>query len=184
MKKEQRLTTARLCFLAMLTAIFVLLDYFGNLTLPIFGGVLKITLAGLPVVLAALLFGPFQGAAVGLIGAFLGQMISAYGLSITTPLWIAPAMVRGLLAGFLFISFKKRAQIFPVAVCIIVSSLAVTGCNILAQYLDALILGYAYEPLLLLGYLLKTLNSVITAVVMTVITLPIYRGIRKAAFLK
>ena len=60
---------------------------------------MKITVDSLPILVAALLLGPLDGLAVGLIGSFLNQMLT-YGLTVTTVLWILPAGIRGLVVGY------------------------------------------------------------------------------------
>jgi ECF transporter S component (folate family) len=86
-------TTKRLAADAMLAAMFVCLSLV-SISLPN----MKITLDSLPVLVAAFLFGPLDGLAVGLTGSFLNQMLT-YGFTATTLLWILPAGLRGLLVG-------------------------------------------------------------------------------------
>ncbi len=65
---------------AMLAAVCVVLGCVGlNL------GNNKITFEGLPVLIAAMMFGPIDGMIVGAVGTFLSQLIM-WGLMITTPL--------------------------------------------------------------------------------------------------
>lgn len=78
---------------------------------------------------------------VGLVGAFLGQLMT-YGVTATTVLWIIPPAVRGLLIGL----YAKRCgyelsrkQLVGV---LIVTSLVVTLLNTGAIYLDSVIYGY------------------------------------------
>ena len=62
-------------------------------------GFIKISFESLPVLVAALLFGPIDGAAVGLVGTLLSQLL-LYGLDASTPLWILPYVVIGIVCGF------------------------------------------------------------------------------------
>ena len=45
-----------------------------------------------------MLYGPVGGLLVGLLGAFMGQLLT-YGVTATTILWILPQAARGLLVG-------------------------------------------------------------------------------------
>ena len=63
---------------------------------------IKISLTGLPIIFIAVVYGPIEGMLVGGIGEFFCQLVSQYGLTPTTPLWVLPAIVRGLIVGLLF----------------------------------------------------------------------------------
>jgi 5-formyltetrahydrofolate cyclo-ligase len=90
---KKTFTTRQMAMDAILAAVCAVLGYFG----PDFGN-LKITFEGLPVIVAALLFRPLDGAAVGGIGTLLYQLLR-YGVTATTPLWILPYVLCGLLVG-------------------------------------------------------------------------------------
>ena len=59
---------------------------------------MNISVASLPLIISAMLFGPLGGLLVGLLGSFLEQLLT-YGLMATTVLWLVPNTVRGLLLG-------------------------------------------------------------------------------------
>ena len=107
--------TRRLAFDAMLAAMCAVL---GALSIDL--GNLKITFEGFPVLLGALLFGPLDGLAIGGIGTLVYQLLR-YGVSVTTPLWILPYMLAGLLVGLIAkgekeLSLKRLAlAVFPAA---------------------------------------------------------------------
>ena len=88
MRNTKRLVTDGLC-----AALYVVLSSFLSLNL----GPIKLSISGLPVILAALLFGPADGLTVGLLGGFLGQLTGPYGVSVTTPLWMLPVGVLGFI---------------------------------------------------------------------------------------
>ena len=64
-------TTKKLCYIALLVAVYVLL----SMTFTIKTGNLEITFKSLPVVVAALLFGPAGGGMTALLGEFLCQVM-------------------------------------------------------------------------------------------------------------
>ena len=49
----------------------------------------KITFSGLPIIIIAILYGPFAGFVVGLIGSVLSQILT-FGITATTIYWIWP----------------------------------------------------------------------------------------------
>ena len=120
-----------------MVAVYVVLNPVGPIRL----GWINISVSALPIIVGALLYGPGGGLMVGLVGAFLGQLMT-YGVTATTVLWIIPPAVRGLLIGL----YAKRCgyelsrkQLVGV---LIVTSLVVTLLNTGAIYLDSVIYGY------------------------------------------
>ena len=159
--------TRRLVLSAMLTALYVLLSLYVTINL----GNMKITLDALPILIAALLFGPLTGAAVGLVGSFLVQMLT-YGFTPTTLLWILPAGVRGLLVGAAAkrLDLTKRGNLLAT---IVVSALIVTTINTVVMAIDAKLYGY-YSHAYVFGaliwrYLAGILVSVVYAAVLPVL---------------
>ena len=118
-------------------ALFIVLNYASfNLQF------VKFSAKGLPVIFIAVIFGPLEGALLGGVGEFLCQLVSPYGLTPTTPLWILPWIVQGLIVGFMF---KQRdAKEHPILwiITVITCCLAVTGLNTLVIWIDGLVMQY------------------------------------------
>lgn len=152
----------RLCVNAVMVALFLVFDLisikFGNF---------KITFGGLPIILTAVMFGPLDGAVVGLLGSFLGQIFT-YGIGITTPLWILPAGIRGLVMGLLFIAFKRSKNFGILTLEIVISSLIVTLANTGVIYLDSIILDYP-SGIVLIQTALRAVSGILSAIVYSVI---------------
>ena len=87
----------KMAIIAISIALFVVLDRYCSFTLDN----LKITFNILPVLILAFIYGPIEALIAGLLGSFVGQMLS-YGFSVTTVLWIIPAGFRGLIVGLFF----------------------------------------------------------------------------------
>lgn len=141
--------TRRLAFDAMLAAMCAVL---GALSIDL--GNLKITFEGFPVLLGALLFGPLDGLAIGGIGTLVYQLLR-YGVSVTTPLWILPYMLAGLLVG-LIAKGEKELSLKRLALAVFSSSLLIFLLNTLVLYLDSRIYGY-YSPVYIFGSFLPRL---------------------------
>ena len=167
--KNSKKTLQRLCINAILIALVVVFDILA-VKLPN----IKITFGGLPIIICAIIYGPLDGAVVGLCGSFIGQLFT-YGLSITTPLWIIPAGARGIVMGLLFIAFK-RIKAFPVLTLeIIISSIVVTALNTLATYLDGIIIGYDVR-IVFVTTVIRFVIGIITAVIYSALTTVIIRA--------
>ncbi len=141
--------TRRLAVDAMLAAMCAVL---GALSIDL--GNLKITFEGFPVLLGALLFGPLDGLAIGGIGTLVYQLLR-YGVSVTTPLWILPYMLAGLLVG-LIAKGEKELSLKRLALAVFSSSLLIFLLNTLVLYLDSKIYGY-YSPVYIFGSFLPRL---------------------------
>ena len=77
--KSSAMSTRKMVTIAMLTAVYVVLNFAGTVRL----GWINISVASLPVIVGAMLYGPVGGLLVGLLGAFMGQLLT-YGVTATT----------------------------------------------------------------------------------------------------
>ncbi len=167
----------KLCIAAIMAALYVGLDFIAVAVSAPFGGTMKISVSGLPVILAAITCGPLWGAAAGFVGAFIGQLVT-YGISATTLLWVLPAVVRGLLAGWLFRLFRQSTKSYILALETIISSLAVTAINSIVMYIDGLI--YNYSPVVLgISLVNRIIAAVITAIIFAIVLPLLIKFIRK-----
>lgn len=173
----QKNNIKRLCLCAILAAFCFVLDY-GTTLLNNATGVFKLPLSGLPIIVAALMCGPLMGAAVGLVGTFLTQLIT-YGLGPTTVLWILPAAVRGLAVGLLFLAFRRSMKVTWLTLEIVISSLLVTAANTLVIYLDSVFYGYYSFATVFGGLVLRIVIGVVSSVVFAIIVPPIVGAIEK-----
>ncbi len=168
---NKHFTAKRLCFDALLIAMYFALSF-----LTIETPVWKISISGLPIMIGAILFGPGDGFVIGLLGAFMEQLVS-YGLSVTTVIWILPAAMRGLVTG-LYAKSKgfelNRRQI--VFICI-VSGVVLTLVNTLALYLDSKIIGYHYSIVVLT--LIGRIFTGMASSVLYAVLLPMLLGLIK-----
>ena len=142
----QKTTTHKLAIDAMLAAMCAVLGYlsldFGNL---------KITFESVPVLIGALLFGPADGAAIGLVGTLIYQLLR-YGVSATTLLWILPYVLCGLLVGLYAKKHRFELTQKKVLFIIVANELLITALNTVVLYVDSKIYGY-YSPAFIFGSL-------------------------------
>ena len=133
----------RLAFNGILAALTVIL---GFVSIRI-GNVMKISLEDLPVIFAALLFGPADGAAVAFTGIFLYQLLS-YGITVTTPLWVLPFVAAALIVGW----FAKKAGYNntdrQILALFLFAELLIFVLNTGAIYADSKIYGYYYPTII------------------------------------
>lgn len=149
----------RLVIDAMLVGIFVVLSLYASVDV----WVMKFTFNGIAIILAALLFGLKDACAVAILGAFLEQLLT-YGLSVTTPLWILPALFRALFVGGYAQFVKFRYQPLVMIAVVICSSVLVTVVNTGVMWADSVIMGY-YSFAYVFGKILPRFGAgIITAI--------------------
>ena len=146
-------------------------------------GNLKFTFEGLPIHIGALLFGPVDGMVIGGIGTLLYQMLS-YGFTVTTPLWILPYVMCGLVVGWCAKHRSYSLSTGQTAAAVMTGELLITLFNTLALYVDAHIYGY-YTPALITGVLgLRLIICVAKAVAYSVILPSVLTPVRHVFHLK
>ena len=108
---------------AVLIAMYVVLNSIAIRTANI-----KFTLDAFPIIIGAVMFGPLHGTLIGFVGSAIYQLFfSGYGITPTTPLWMLPVIIRGLIVGL----YSRRKAYEPpmgglVAVTILAGVLTTT----------------------------------------------------------
>ena len=172
---SNKFTVRHLTYDAMLAAMYFALSF---ITIRI-GSNMKISVSGLPILIAGLLFGPTHGFLVGLLGAFLEQLFSEYGLAPTTALWVLPAAIRGLVVGLYAKGRRFEMNKGQILFITLLSAIVLTVCNTLAMYIDSKLLGY-YTYAYVFGMLLwRFLSGIAISIVFALILPPLLQGIRK-----
>nr|WP_325212128.1 folate family ECF transporter S component [uncultured Oscillibacter sp.] len=171
--------TRRMCYAALLAAMYVPLALYVAVQV----GNVRISFGSLPVVTAALLFGPVDAVVVAMVGEFFKQILT-YGVTYTTVLYLIPPALRGLVAGIGAVLVLRQGQRLEdqralcYAVCI-VAALCTTVGNTLVNWLDSVLMGY-YFPGLILGDLVwRLLVGMINAVVMASLAIPLVKALRR-----
>lgn len=168
--------TRQLAIDAMLAAMCAVLGY-----VALDMNSVKITFESLPVLLAALLFGPVDGMLVGGIGTLIYQLLR-YGVSATTLLWILPYVVCGLIVGLGAKAGRFDLKRWQVLVLVVVSELAVTLLNTVAIYVDSKIYGWYYPALIVGSLALRLVICVVKAVAFGAILPGLTGAIRRGVF--
>ena len=175
--------TKRITINAMMVALYFALSM---LAVPMGG--LKLTFEHLPVIITALLFGPVDALIVGALAELINQMMT-YGITVTTLLWMAPAMFRGLSVGLcakllgsyvgLDAVIEKKLPVAFLLVCVI-SGLLCSLLNTFTLYVDSKLFGY-YSYAMVFGVLwIRLAASAVSSVLMAVAGKPVLVALRRA----
>ena len=182
MQKKKLVYT--LCTLALLTAMMVLLTMTVSIQTPCF----KLSFGSLPVVLAALLFGPLEGAVVAVLGEFLVQVLGPYGLMPTTIIWVWPPAIRALVVGGAAAVMRRRGtrlESRPVTcygVCAVGAVLTTIG-NTLGMWLDSLVNRTSFAAAAL-WVPARFVSGICTALIIATICMPLVQSLRRSGVLR
>lgn len=173
MKLKNQSIVFKMTLLGLSLALYIALSY-ASINLQF----IKISMTGLPIIFISVVYGPIEGMLVGGIGEFICQLISPYGLTPTTALWVLPAVVRGLIVGLLFkqkdVKTHLKLWIFTVILC----CFAVTGINTFVIWLDAKIFQYPSQ-LTTITILFRFLGSIASAALYALIVPTLFEPLIK-----
>jgi ECF transporter S component (folate family) len=168
--KTKRLVTNGLC-----VAVNVVLSTVAGLHL----GPITISLSGLPILLGAVMFGPADGTIIGLLGGFISQLLGPYGVSVTTPLWILPPALLGLVMGLYAKKKDYALSARQLGLWVFIALCADTTLTTGVMWVDCLVYHYSfvtYSPYIVWRYV----ADVIKAVVYTLVLPPLVKALKRA----
>ena len=179
MYKGKRLDVRTTCMVGILAALYVPLAIYVAVQV----GNVRISFGSLPVVVAALLFGPLEAVLTAMVGEFFKQLLT-YGFTYTTFLYLIPPALRGAVIGAAAIAAARRGRrleerrIRCYGVCILAAMATTTG-NTLVNWLDSVLLGY-YTPALIFGdAVYRFAVGMLNAVVIAAIAIPLVNQLRR-----
>lgn len=156
----------KLTSIAMLIAINVVLCILAPIKL----ANMKFTFEAFPILVAGIIGGPIDGLLVGTIGSSIYQILfSGYGFMITTPLWVLPHAISGLVVGLYSKNHNYKLSLKQTIFICIASALLVTALNTLAIYLDAKIFGYYTFAYVFGSIIFKIIAGILLSIVYSLI---------------
>ena len=178
MNQNKHFTVYQLVIDAMLIAVCAVLGYLAiDLTS------IKITFESLPILIAALLFGPIDGITVGALGTLIYQYLR-YGFTATTALWMLPYIILGFIAGFYAKKQNFRYKPKELGVLVVICELVVTLLNTLVILIDSKIYGWYYPTLITGSLAIRLVVCIAKAIVFGIILYPLLTAVRKNGGLK
>lgn len=173
-------TISRICGDGMLLAMYIVLS---TLTVRLTPN-LQIAFTGLTVIMAVVLYGLPDAILIAALGSFIGQARGAYGLSITTPLWMIPPILRAVVFGIAYEIFLKKGikledKKVLFIVFAIIAGLVTTIANTGAIFLDAMIFEYPVS-MAVVESIFRFVSSILSSVFIALVTLPIIYALKNA----
>lgn len=180
MKKGRTIQLTTDAMLAAMCAVLGYLAFFMDF------GFIKLSFESLPVLIAALLFGPLDGAIVALIGTFLSQLL-LYGLDPSTPLWILPYIVIAVICGFYAKKYKfynttGQIRFIVAAMEFLIFLLNTVSLFLYAEFVDFFNTGWIGKTgaaYVLSGLLPRVIMMVLKAVAFGFLMPPILRAVHR-----
>ncbi len=155
-----------ICIVGILSSLAVILE---SVSIPIslFGGVntYRITFYGIPLMIAGILFNIKVGTLTSFVTAFITQIIiSEYGITLTTPLWMLSTMCWGLIPSIIMYLFKYNKKLLSVSLCVIAGALFASLVNSIALIVDGKIYNYPVN-LTFINIIIRLILSIVTTFV-------------------
>lgn len=166
----------RLTVNAMLIAINAVLCILAPVKIANF----KFTFEAFPILIAGITLGPIDGLLVGTIGSSIYQILfSGYGFTITTPLWVLPHAISGLVVGLYSKKHNNNLTNVQTITITIISALLVTILNTFAIYVDSKVYGYYTFAYVFGSIVLKILAGILLAIIYSLIIPKLFKTINK-----
>jgi len=168
-----------MCYVALLAAMYVPLSLYVAVQM----GNVRISFGSLPVVIAALLFGPLDAAAAALVGEFFKQLLT-YGVTYTTALYLIPPALRGLVIGGMAVLVRQKGgrleerRWLCYGVCVVAAVCTTIG-NTLVNWLDSVLMNYYFPGLILGDLAYRLIVGMANAVIIASIAIPLVGLLRR-----
>ena len=155
MKNESRISVRTLTAMALLIAMSIVFSR----VLSISTGFVRFNLGSLPVLLAALLFGPWAGFAVGVVADMIGGVLAGYAIN---PLITLGAGAIGLVAGYAWQKLPNLRTGLRLQISVLLGHFV--GSMVINSLALRIFYGYAWSVLLT-----RIPNAIVLAAVNTVL---------------
>jgi ECF transporter S component (folate family) len=169
----------RLAIDAMMAALYFVLAFLVNINIM---PNVHVTPASIAIILVAVLYSPADAVMVAVVGELINQ-VAKYGITLTTPLWLVPVVLRALIISVVAYLYRRGdkhlednipAYLATLAVAAVVTTIA----NTYVIYIDAMLFKYP-SGLTLAQTILRLASGVLTAVVMSIVSIPVLRAVRR-----
>lgn len=181
---KTRNTILRICRISVLAALYLPLALFVAIRI----GTWQVSFGSLPVVIAALLFGPLDAFLVAAIGEFFKQMLT-YGFTATTILYLIPPALRGVVIGCVAVRLWKSSRRLEerrwlcYLVCMLAAVITTFG-NTMVNWADSVIYGYYTFAYVFGNAVIRFITGVVNSVVIATVAIPLVSLLRRQRLVK
>ena len=136
-------------FCAIMAAMAIALNSVASVQLT---NSIKITFYALPLLVAGILFGPLMGVTTGVVTGVILQLISPYGISLSSPFWALAPICWGGVSGVIYKICKNMNKWVAIVLAVVVASISANLINTLAMIMDSLLVKdswYTFSTIML-----------------------------------
>ena len=161
----------KIVFCAIMAALAISLERF-SIRVSVF---FKITFYALPLLMVGLTNGVKLSLITGLVSGFLMQLLSPYGITITTFFWMLAPISWSLVAS-LCMKIKIKNTRILILILVIIASISSTFLNTFAMFMDLLLINDSYytTAMIITNLPTRLINMVLLILPYYVICLPLY----------
>lgn len=170
---ERKFSTLQLTTDAMLAAMTAVLGY---VSIDIVN--FKLSFEIFPVLVSSLLFGPLDGALVGLIGTLIYQVLR-YGFEASTMLWVIPYLIIGLIVGFYARKYKYNNSVKQIRLIVGIAVLTEFILNTVALYFYAGMIGKVGTEFVLSSIIQRFVVTVVKGVGFGLVMTPLLKALHR-----
>ena len=165
-------------FCAIMAAMAIALNSVASLQLT---QAIKITFYALPLLVVGICFGPLMGLTTGLVAGVVLQLISPYGISLSSPFWALAPICWGGVSGLLYKITKKINPWVAIVIAVVSASIAANLINTFAMIMDSLLVKdswYTFSAIMV-DWPGRLLTMVVTMVPYIIITGIVCESLKK-----
>ena len=142
---------------------------------------IKITFYALPLLVVGVCFGPLMGFTTGIVAGVVLQLISPYGISLSSPFWALAPVCWGGISGLMFKIFKKMNRTLAIVLAVIIASISANLINTFAMIMDSLLVKDSWYTLsaIMLDWPGRLLTMVVTLIPYIIITIIVCNSLKK-----
>lgn len=126
----------QIVFCAIMAAMAIALNSIASLQIT---QSIKITFYAIPLLVVGVCFGPLMGAMTGVVTGVVLQLISPYGISLSSPFWALAPVFWGWISGLCFKLCKKMNIYVAITIAVIAASVSANIINTFAMIMDSLL---------------------------------------------
>lgn len=134
----------QIVFCAIMAAMAIALNSIASLQIT---QSIKITFYAIPLLVVGVCFGPLMGAMTGLVAGVVLQLISPYGISLSSPFWALAPVFWGWISGLCFKLCKKMNIYVAITIAVIAASVSANIINTFAMIMDSLLVKDSWYTL-------------------------------------
>lgn len=142
---------------------------------------IKITFYALPLLVVGVCFGPLMGFTTGIVAGVVLQLISPYGISLSSPFWALAPVCWGGISGLIFKALKKMNHNLAIVLAVVIASISANLVNTFAMIMDSLLVKDSWYTLsaIMVDWPGRLLTMVVTLIPYIIITIIVCDSLRK-----